>query len=67
MKRGDFVLKTDGLQVKIGPIDSIDQWAALSGEDLGDAAADPRTEVLLAGIDSDKRGAGVIHYYLSTS
>ena len=55
----------------IGPIDSVDQWSALNGEShsqalapsrsgLQFAAADgPRTEVLLAGIDSDKRGAAI--------
>ena len=37
-----------------GPIDSVDQWEALiSG---GGAKDGPRKEVLLAGIDSDKRG-----------
>ena len=36
-----------------GPIDSVDQWDALSS---GGAKDGPRKEVLLAGIDSDKRG-----------
>ena len=56
----------------IGPIDSVDQWSALSGESHRQAASapsssalqlsaadGPRTEVLLAGIDSDKRGAAI--------
>ena len=37
-----------------GPIDSVDQWEALSSG--GGAKDGPRKEVLLAGIDSDKRG-----------
>ena len=37
-----------------GPIDSVDQWEALSSG--GGAKDGPRNEVLLAGIDSDKRG-----------
>lgn len=64
---------------EIGPIDSIDQWAALNGQDYMQHAPGssspatqpsvtdgPRTEVLLAGIDSDKRGAAIRvgHYKL---
>ncbi len=52
---------------EIGPIDSVDQWAALNGQghrgeastSSSPAADGPRTEVLLAGIDSDKRGAAI--------
>ncbi len=55
---------------EIGPIDSIDQWAALNGQSHGQVPSTltsralqfsdgPRTEVLLAGIDSDKRGAAI--------
>lgn len=64
---------------QIGPIDSVDQWAALNGQTsnrdgapadtdhgagatVASASANldgPRTEVLLAGIDSDKRGAAI--------
>jgi hypothetical protein len=43
-----------------GAIDSVDQWAAISaGASASLSDADPRTEVLLAGIDSDKHGAAI--------
>lgn len=64
--------KTLGHIFEIGPIDSIDQWAALNGQTYdqqalwssspvtqNSATDGPRTEVLLAGIDSDKRGAAI--------
>jgi len=41
--------------MKVGPIDSVDQWAALStGNQTG-----ARDEILLAGIDIDKKGAAI--------
>jgi hypothetical protein len=39
-----------------GPIDSVDHWAALVS---GAEDPPPRSEVLLAGIDTDKRGAAI--------
>ena len=54
--------------LQAGAIDSIDQWASLSaGSAPGKggataaaaAVANPRTEVVLAGIDSDKKGAAI--------
>lgn len=42
--------------MKAGPIDSVDHWGSLSS---GGKGAAPRTEVVLAGIDSDKQGAAI--------
>ena len=54
--------------LSVGPIDSIDQWGALTvaaaaagagGGAAAPAGADPRTELLLAGVDIDKHGAAI--------
>lgn len=43
-----------------GPIDSVDQWAALAnGGSWKGLEGQPRSEILLAGIDIDKKGAAI--------
>eukprot|EP01047_Picozoa_sp_COSAG01_P028448 COSAG01_NODE_1910_length_8928_cov_33.079964_3_plen_320_part_00 len=41
--------------LSVGPIDSVDQWAALSSN----STVPLRNEILLAGIDTDKQGAAI--------
>ena len=42
-----------------GPIDSVDHWAVLSTGGKGGNTSWPRSEVLLAGVDTDKQGAAI--------